>query len=162
MKLQTVREFVKRGIGTDFLMVQEYTYFLDWALTLDMFIPCDVNDIPLTKPEVKFKSPYPENNLGSYHCGYCGFRTGFTPTAIQHQCVDSEYRKQVDLLVFKGFKIERSNYGNDTMVIRNDDGCKLEFNTQYGTIWDISYDQPTEIKIVSDLMIHEPVLNYAW
>lgn len=125
MKLQTVRDFIKRGIGTDFLMVQEYTYFLDWVLTLGMFIPCDEDNIP-----VQFDYP--------------------------------DYQKRVDLLVFKGFKIDKVNFEKGTVTIHNKAGMKLEFNDQDGIIWDVTYDTPTEVKIVSDLMIHEPVLNYAW
>ena len=164
MILQTVRNFVKNKIGTDMLMVQEYTYFLDWILTLGMFIPCDDRNVPIFKPEKKFKNPHSEGLVGSYHCKFCGYTSALTPSAITHECVYTEYQKRVDLLVFNGFELVEADPTESTVEIWNKElEVGLLFNIQTGEVWDVTVDGlEIPIKSVNDLMQFKLELKYSW
>jgi len=161
--LDTVYDFIKKHMTADIHTVHEYVYFLDWKLTLGMFIPCDENNYPIQKPERLYKNDT-NGMIGAYHCGYCNYKSALTPAAIAHDCVYDEYKRREDLLVFNGFQLLNADHTESTVeVMHEKGGIVLLFDLQTGEALDVTVDGlELPIEFVRDLMHYRLELKYNW
>jgi hypothetical protein len=147
----------------DYLKVGEYAYFLNWELSLGMFVPA-VDLEPIIKPIERYVSS--GLSLG-YQCPYCGYMSSSSLLSMEHGCVIDEYNERELTLVYKGFclALEDSEWGSyvsdGNVVVCNNEGVALLF-TVTGEIYDITNLVSRRVGLIKDLGKHKLELVYGW
>ena len=85
-----------------------YANFLKMPLTLEMFVPCDLDEVPLKSPK-------------QYIPGYSGFNTENNPNYNEEL---EEYQQAEKRVLFEGFEIMPDAAFNFT-VINNNTGVRI-------------------------------------